>query len=67
MRTNVKDHELLSVPEAAMALEISAPSLRRLIAQGAIPIVQLGGPHHLVRVRRDDVERLLTPKPRTAA
>ena len=57
------DHELLTIPEAALALGRSGPTVRRLIAQGLLPIVQLGGPGHAVRIRRDDLERLTESGP----
>ena len=57
----------MSVPEAAMMLEISAPTLRRWIEAGVVPIIQPAGPGHIVRIRRDDVERLLEVKPKAAA
>jgi excisionase family DNA binding protein len=63
---NIDDHELLTVPEAAMALRMSAPTVRRLIGQGLLPVVQ-AAPHHAVRVRRDDLDRITEARPRAAA
>jgi excisionase family DNA binding protein len=59
--------KLLTVPEAAMQLQMSAPSLRRLIDRGLVPIIQPGGPRHAIRIRSDDIERLVTAKPKVAA
>jgi len=59
--------DLLTVPEAALALGRSGPTVRRYIAQGVLPVVQIGGPGHAVRIRRDDLERLTESRPRAAA
>lgn len=59
--------KLLSVPQAAMLLGLSSPTIRRLIAQGVIPVVQIGGRGHAVRIRRRDLDRLLDARPRSAA
>jgi hypothetical protein len=59
--------ELLDGPTAAMRLGLSAPSLRRLIDRGLVPVVQPGGPRHAIRIRSDDIERLVTAKPKVAA
>ncbi len=61
------DKELLTVPEAALALGRSGPTVRRLIGQGILPVVQIGGPRHAVRIRRDDLDRLLESRPGAAA
>jgi len=58
--------KLLSVPEAAMVLELSGPTVRRLIREGVVPIVQLGGRGHAVRIRRSDLDRLLEAQSRSA-
>jgi excisionase family DNA binding protein len=60
------DHSLLTVPEAALTLRVSSSTLRRLIAEGVVPVVQLA-PNHAVRIRRDDLNRLLEAQPRSAA
>ena len=67
MSTGNHERSLVSVPEAAMMLEISAPTLRRWIEAGVVPIIHPAGPGHIVRIRRDDVERLLEVKPKAAA
>jgi hypothetical protein len=58
---------MLSVREAAMRLGMAAPSLRRLIAQRIVPIIQLGGPNHAIRIREDTIERLTGARPKAAA
>ena len=60
------EHELLTVAETAMALRVSAPTVRRLIAQGLLPAVQVARGHAL-RVRRSDLDRLIAAQPRSAA
>jgi len=54
------------VPEVALALGCSGPTVRRLIAEGVIPVVQLGGKGHALRIRRPDVDKLLEARPRVA-
>ncbi len=61
------DHELLTIPEAALALGRSGPTIRRYIAQGFLPVVQIGGTGRAVRIRRDDIERLTESRPKAAA
>ena len=58
--------ELLNVGEVALALGCSGPTVRRLIAEGVIPVVQLGGKGHALRIRRPDVDKLLEARPRVA-
>ena len=38
------DYDLLTIPEAALVLGRSGPTIRRYIAQGYLPVVQIGGP-----------------------
>lgn len=59
--------KFLSVPEAALMLGLSSPTVRRLIREGTIPIVQLGGRGHAVRIRRADLDRLLEAQAVSAA
>jgi excisionase family DNA binding protein len=65
---NVAEHigELLTVQEAAAELRYSVPTVRRLIGQGLLPVVQVA-PHHAIRVRRDDLNRITAARPRSAA
>ena len=58
--------ELLNVGEVALALGCSGPTVRGLIAEGTIPVIQLGGKRRAVRVRRADVDKLLEARPRAA-
>jgi excisionase family DNA binding protein len=47
---------LLTVPEVAALLRLSPRSVRRLIADGRLPVVRLG---HAIRIRPQDVEALV--------
>jgi len=47
---------LLTVPEVAELLRLSPRSVRRLIAEGRLPIVRLG---HAIRIRPQDVDALV--------
>jgi excisionase family DNA binding protein len=49
-------HPLLTVPEVAELLRLSPRSIRRLIADGRLPVVCLG---HAIRIRPQDVEALV--------
>jgi excisionase family DNA binding protein len=49
-------HPLLTVPEVAELLRLSPRSIRRLIADGRLPIVRLG---RAIRIRPRDVEALV--------
>jgi excisionase family DNA binding protein len=51
--------ELLTVAEAATLCNCSAPTIRRRIAEGEIPAVQLGGPGKSVRIPRTELEAWL--------
>src|SRR5215208_4127828 len=62
-----RSHDLLTIAEAALLMRLSTPTLRRLIGQGVVPTVQVGGPNHAVRVKREDLDRLLEASPREAA
>jgi len=50
MTTDAPSRQFLTVAEVAMRLGVSAPTIRRRIASGEIPAVQLGGPGTSVRV-----------------
>lgn len=50
--------ELLTVPEFATALRISAPTVRNWIANGTIVSIQAGRAH---RIPRAELDRLLRP------
>lgn len=53
--------ELLTPPEAAAALRVSVPTLRRLIVRGDLSAVKLGATAGAsVRIRADELERFLT-------
>jgi excisionase family DNA binding protein len=56
--------ELLTPREAADALRVSLPTLRRLIARGDLQAIRLGElPGASLRVRADELERFLTRVP----
>jgi excisionase family DNA binding protein len=57
---------LLTVPEAAEALNLSVHTLRRAVRDGLIPSVRPLG-RRAVRVRVDDVLRLAQPAPSQGA
>jgi excisionase family DNA binding protein len=54
--------EILTASEVAERLRVSRETVRRLVAQGDLPVARVGAQ---MRFHRDDVERLL--EPRTAA
>lgn len=55
--TNVDDR-LLTVPEAAMLLRVSAPTVRRLARTGQLPSLRVG---KQIRVERDELKHLRQP------
>jgi excisionase family DNA binding protein len=59
--------ELLTVAEAAVICHVSAPTIRRRIAEGELPAVQVGGPGKSVRIRRDVLEKWLYGPPKENA
>jgi excisionase family DNA binding protein len=51
---------LLTVPQAAADLSTSQDTVRRLIRDGVIPVVKVGGkPKSRIRIRRCDLDQLL--------
>jgi len=54
--------DLLSVTEAAQALSVSVPTIKRWLKAGRLPAYHLG-PRY-IRIRRSDLARVLTPLPR---
>jgi hypothetical protein len=44
MATDEHGHKLLNIAEAAMELRLSSPTVRRMIGEGTLPVVQAGGP-----------------------
>lgn len=57
-----KDSDLISVRVAVLEFPISRPRLLQAIEQGQITAIYSGT--KTIRVRREDVERLLTTPPR---
>ena len=49
----------LSVAEAAVALGVSGPTIRRWVADGHLVAVQVGGARSTLRVPVDELERLV--------
>ena len=64
MTTAANESESRSIAEVALKLGISAPTVRRRIASGELPAVQLGGPGSAVRVDARDLDRWLKEDPR---
>jgi len=58
LTTRERSGAYLTVAEAAELLRCSEPTIRRRIRDGALPAVQLGGPHSSVRIPRAAFERL---------
>lgn len=52
MATVTQEPEYLTLPEVAIALQVSVPTVRRKITEGELPAVQLGGPGSSLRVPR---------------
>jgi excisionase family DNA binding protein len=53
--------ELLTIDEAAQAIDCSPTTVTRWIKSGRLPAVTL--PSGRYRVRRDDLDKLLTSRP----
>lgn len=56
--------DLLTVAEAVKISGFSEATIRRHIEKGALPIVRRG-PFRRIRIRRDELERYLTPPDET--
>jgi excisionase family DNA binding protein len=54
--TTAAHTRLLTVAEAALALRCSAPTIRRRIREGSLPVIQLGGAGHAIRIPRDALQ-----------
>jgi len=59
-------HEFLTVGEAADLLGVTHQTVRRKIAHGDIPAVQLGGPGSAIRIPRDAFDTWLWSAGETA-
>jgi len=53
------DHDLLTIAEAADRLRVTTRFIRMLIADGTLPALRLG--RRSIRLRKDDVDRVLRP------
>ena len=51
--------EFVTVSEAAKALRVSVPTIKRWLKDGRIPAYHLG--HRYIRIRRTDLTRVFTP------
>jgi excisionase family DNA binding protein len=58
--------EFLTVAEAADLLGVNHQTVRRKIAQGELPAVQLGGPGSHIRIPRDSFDTWLWSAGETA-
>lgn len=54
--THLRSEQLLTVFEVALTLRLSVRTVRRLIADGTIPVVRIG---RLVRITRRGLEALI--------
>ncbi len=57
--------EILTVREAARFLKVSVNSIRRYIRLGRLPAYRIAD-ERVLRIKRSDLERLLTPVPTEA-
>ena len=55
---------LLTVPQVAERTQLSVRSIRRKIAAGQLPAVQIGGPHTAVRVDERELNQFLYGEPK---
>jgi excisionase family DNA binding protein len=63
MSTAVPIRPLLSVSETAQLLGVSTKQIRRLIARGELPALQLGGKASAIRIDRDELRQWLYEGP----
>lgn len=59
MTTAAPEREYLTIAEVALRLGISVPTVRRKIAAGELPAVQLGGPGTAIRIPHARLEAWL--------
>jgi excisionase family DNA binding protein len=57
--TSVAEHKWLTVRETAEQVRVSEVTIRRAIARGELPAVQLGGPGSSIRIDEAELERWL--------
>jgi excisionase family DNA binding protein len=62
--TETQGRELLTVKEAAAELRVHPMTVRRMIALGRVPAVQLGGPGTAVRIDRAELHHWLEERKR---
>ena len=63
-RTNTANRRMLTQTEAADWLGVTERTIRSYVARGLLKAYRVQG-SRLVRIRRDDLEGLLTPIPTT--
>lgn len=51
-------HEFLTLDEVAAFIRVDAKTVRRWIASGILPMIQIG--KHTIRIRRRDLQKLLS-------
>jgi excisionase family DNA binding protein len=59
METLAKTRELLTVPEAAERLRLHPQTVWRMIYEGRLPALQLGGPGTSVRIDAGELDHWL--------
>jgi len=57
--TTVAEHRWLTVRETAERIRVSEDTVRRAIARGELPAVQLGGRGSSIRIDERELERWL--------
>jgi excisionase family DNA binding protein len=60
------EHKLLTVREVASYLRVDTSTVRRLIANGELRALQLGGPGHSLRIAKHELEDWLSERHRPA-
>ena len=66
MSQPVTERQLLTLREAAQVLRLSERQVRRLIAGGSVPAVQVGGRGHSIRIPEAALERLFADQENAA-
>jgi excisionase family DNA binding protein len=61
MTTHARIPALLTPREVAAQLRLSEPSVYRLIRDGRLPAVRLGGPGASLRIRREELDAFTQP------
>jgi excisionase family DNA binding protein len=56
------EHTLLTVREVARYLRVDTGTVYRLIRNGELRVMQLGGPGHSLRIAKDELEEWLSER-----